>query len=89
MAIPEPHDTHPYAANDERPPWIEEAADPTFWDTAFGSYGDGYLEWVTSRYFWHSDEPRTLADTRDLWDKRARYAADEMVAHQFRAQAQD
>lgn len=57
----------------ERPPWIEEAADPSFWDLAFGSYGDGYLEWVTSRYYWDVEDRRSTADTRTLWDKRARY----------------
>jgi hypothetical protein len=47
-------------------------------------YGDAYLEWVTSRYYWDLDDPRTIVDTRDLWDKRARYAADEVVAQQLR-----
>lgn len=60
----------------ERPPWIEEAADPTYWDLAFGSYGDGYLEWVASRYYWEVDDVRSTADTRSLWDKRARYAVE-------------
>jgi hypothetical protein len=83
MTSPASHGDQPYAANDERPPWLEEAADPTYWDLAFGSYGDGYLEWVASRYFWDSDDLRTTADTRTLWDKRARYAADEVVAHQL------
>ena len=67
----------------ERPPWIEDATDPTFWDQAFGSYGDGYLEWVTSRYYWDVDDLRTTADTRSLWDKRTRYTADSLVAHQL------
>ncbi len=66
----EPHRDQPYAAGEERPPWIEEAADPTHWDLAFGSYGDGYLEWVTNRYFWDSGDERTLADTRSLWRRR-------------------
>ena len=79
----EAHRDLPYASGDERPPWIEEAADPTFWDVAFGSYGDGYLEWVASRYFWDHDDLRTTADTRTLWEKRRRYAADEVVAHQL------
>lgn len=38
----------------ECPPWIAEAADPTFWDRAWGGYGDGYFEWVNTRYI---DDP--------------------------------
>lgn len=83
MTTEDTHERHPYAAGEERPPWIEEATDPTFWDLAFGSYGDGYLEWVTSRYFWDPEDVRTTADTRSLWDKRSRYAADAVVAHQL------
>ena len=64
----------------ERPPWLENAAEPTHWDLAFGSYGDGYLEWVTSRYFWDPDDLRTTADSRSLWDKRARYAPESLFA---------
>ena len=60
--------------SEERPPWIEEAADPTWWDVAFGSYGDGYLEWVGDHYFWDPLEPRTVADTRSLWGHRTRLA---------------
>jgi hypothetical protein len=62
-----PHGTGIYADSDERPPWIEEATDPTRWDVAFGCYGDGWLEWVTDRYFWDPLDPRTVADTRSLW----------------------
>jgi hypothetical protein len=69
-----PNDTRIYGDSDERPPWIEEVADPTWWDLAFGSYGDGYLEWVNDRYFWDPVEPRTIADTRSLWQHRASYA---------------
>ncbi len=84
MSTAHSHDARPYAAGDEQPPWLEEATDPTFWDLAFGSYGDGYLEWVTSRYYWDPDELRTTSDTRSLWDKRAWYAAaDSVVAHQL------
>lgn len=76
----EPHRTMPYDASDERPPWQEHAADPTYWDIAFGSYGDGYLEWVTNRYFRDVEGPRTIADTRALWDQRARYLDDAFIA---------
>lgn len=84
-----PDDTNIYAESEERPPWIEEAADPTWWDLAFGSYGDGYLEWVNDRYYWDPDDARTVADTRSLWNRRRRYApADEPwlgVQHSRRA----
>ena len=70
------HDEFPvYAESSERPPWIEEATDPTWWDLAFGSYGDGYLEWVNERFFWDPLDPRTVADTRSLWQQRRRYAS--------------
>lgn len=69
----------PYHNNEERPPWVEEATDPTFWDRAFGSYGDGYLEWVSNRYFWDMTDLRTIVDTRDLWDKRDRYLLDPLI----------
>lgn len=70
-----------YADSDERPPWIEEATDPTWWDLAFGSYGDGYLEWVHDRYYWDTEEPRTVADTRALWHHRRRYLSPERLDH--------
>lgn len=70
---PDAHRDTPYGASDEQPPWIEEAADPTHWDVAFGSYGDGYLEWVATRYFWDPTDSRTLADTRSLWTRRNDY----------------
>lgn len=62
-----------YGDSEGRPPWIEEATDPTWWDVAFGSYGDGYLEWVNDRYFWDPDQERTVADTRSLWRHRRSY----------------
>lgn len=71
---------HPERDEAERPPWIEEAADPTYWDLAFGSYGDGYLEWVTSHYYWDADDMRSTADTRTLWDKRTQYAPELLFA---------
>jgi hypothetical protein len=71
---PKTHREKPYSAGDERPPWIEEAIDPTYWDLAFGSYGDGYFEWVNTHYFWDANDPRTVADSRTLWNKRSRYA---------------
>jgi hypothetical protein len=46
---------------------------------AFGSYGDGYLEWVNTRYFWDVSDLRTTADTRTLWDKRGRYIDDPLI----------
>lgn len=82
MSAAEAHEPATYGTSGERPPWIEEAADPTFWDVAFGSYGDGYLEWVTSRYFWDVGDERTVDDTRTLWTRRAAYAdPDAIVAH--------
>jgi hypothetical protein len=56
-------------AADADPPWspADSAGDP-----AFGSYGDGYLEWVADRYYWDPHEERTIADTRSLWSKRHR-----------------
>lgn len=68
-----------YGDAEERPPWIEEATDPTWWDVAFGSYGDGYLEWVVDHYFWDPLDPRTVADTRSLWAHRRHYAASEFA----------
>jgi hypothetical protein len=61
--------------HEERPPWVEEAEDATWWDLAFGSYGDGYLEWVHNRYYWEPADERTVADTRSLWHHRRRYKA--------------
>lgn len=72
----EAHRDAPYGASEERPPWIEEALDQTHWDLAFGSYGDGYLEWVNSRYYWDPLDPRSPADARSLWAKRGRYLDD-------------
>lgn len=69
----QPSDRDIYAASDERPPWVEEATDRMWWDVAFGSYGDGYLEWVNDRYFWSEDDPRSLTDSRNLWGHRRRY----------------
>jgi hypothetical protein len=63
----------PASAGDERPPWIEAAADPTWWDAAFGSYGAGYLDWVHNEHFWHPADERTVADTRTLWRHRGNY----------------
>lgn len=74
-----PHRESPYDSSDERPPWIEEAIDPTHWDVAFGSYGDGYLEWVNTHYYWHIDGPRTTADTRTLWNHRSLYLDDPLI----------
>jgi hypothetical protein len=79
------HRDSPYAAGDERPPWIEEVADPTFWDVAFGSYGDGYLEWVADRYYWQPHDPRTLGDTRSLWQHRSAYELDPLVLEMQRS----
>lgn len=76
---PQRYDDSLYDDVGERPPWIEEAADPTWWDVAMGSYGDGYLEWVTDRYFWEPGDARTLADTRSLWRHRDEFAADTYV----------
>ncbi len=73
------HADRPYALGDERPPWIESASEPTYWDPAFGSYGDGYLEWVTSRYFWDPDDVRGVGDTRHLWQQRRDYALDPVI----------
>jgi hypothetical protein len=70
-----------YGESDERPPWIEEATDPTWWDLAFGSYGDGYLEWVHNRYYWVPEDPRTVADTRTLWRHRRSYLDSEHLDH--------
>lgn len=72
-----PRDTGLYGASDERPPWIEEATDPTWWDVAFGSYGDGWLEWVNDRYYWDPLDPRTIGDTRSLWKRRAQLVDDD------------
>ena len=70
---PDPHMDAPYAAGEELPPWLEEVADPTHWDLAFGSYGDGYLEWVNNRFYWDPADERTIADTRSLWTRRDDY----------------
>lgn len=80
----DPHDNSfaeasSYVDSDERPPWIEEATDPTWWDLAFGSYGDGYLEWVHNRYYFDPEDLRTVADTRNLWRHRRRYMTEERL----------
>jgi len=48
------------------PPWEDLAA--ADWDHLFGSYADGYVEWVKRRYWWDPEDPSVLVDTSGFWD---------------------